>query len=429
MQKIRDCIVIGFALFAMFVGSGNIIFPVYLGQLSGSAYWLAWLAFACTAVGLPVLGILALANAGGKPNQLIGAISPKLAILMNLSIITFIGPLFAIPRTAATTVELAILPFVPAGISKTLIMVLGTGIFFGICYLFIINPSRVVDRIGVYLTPILVAFCAILVICGFMMQSIPQTTTPTGIFHLSFITGYQTMDALASVMFGGTIYYTFRHKGYQHKQAVKLLIPCAIIAGFALLLLYLGLAHLGAINYGSFAQNLDKTSMLSTVVYRLLGTAGNIILAVIILVACLTTAIGLLVTSANYYQQTFSKNSSEKNWLLTVTLISFGISILGVEGIIKLAGPVLELAYPLLIIIIIFNLQQKLPSCVLSGGLICALPFALANALRAIDILPASAKVILEQFPLGLTSFNCFLPALVGAVIGTIYSAYRKATH
>ena len=37
-QKTKDALVLGFALFAVFFGAGNLIFPPLIGVVSGSAY-------------------------------------------------------------------------------------------------------------------------------------------------------------------------------------------------------------------------------------------------------------------------------------------------------------------------------------------------------------------------------------------------------
>ena len=51
----KHSIVIGFALFAMFFGAGNLIFPPALGKAAGDAFLSSIIGFLITGVGLPLV--------------------------------------------------------------------------------------------------------------------------------------------------------------------------------------------------------------------------------------------------------------------------------------------------------------------------------------------------------------------------------------
>ena len=155
-KQIIDTMVVGFALFAMFLGAGNLIFPPTLGAISGDKWYLAMIGFMMTGIGLPILGVVAAAKAGGRLEDVAGKVNKTFSILFGSLIMICIGPLLAIPRTCATTYEIAIQPLF-GNISPILISI----IFFGITLFFTLNQSKVVDKIGSILTPILLVLSLI----------------------------------------------------------------------------------------------------------------------------------------------------------------------------------------------------------------------------------------------------------------------------
>lgn len=200
---IRDVVVIGFALFAMFFGAGNLIFPVYLGKTSGTSFWPAIFGFVLTATGLPFLGIVAGIEAEGSANM-VSALDRKFAICISVALMFCIGPLFAVPRTAATTYEIAVRPF----ISEKYRIVFYC-FYFMINMIFVMKPSRIIDVVGQILTPCLLFALSFLIIKGvFNPVAEPVSVDPTHVFSKSLLEGYQTMDALAAVIFSNMVLST-----------------------------------------------------------------------------------------------------------------------------------------------------------------------------------------------------------------------------
>ncbi|HHX37781.1 MAG TPA: branched-chain amino acid transport system II carrier protein, partial [Clostridiaceae bacterium] len=412
--KVRDIPVVGFALFAMFLGAGNIIFPPFLGAQAGTGHILAWLGFAATGVGLPVLGVVAVAKSGGTADGVSLKVSKSFAKILNILIMTFIGPLFAIPRTAATTVELALQPFLPETWSTQGILIVGALIFFAICLFFVLTPNHAVDRIGTILTPLLVIFLlALILISIFNPLGKPVEGILSEPFSTGFTTGYQTMDALASIMFGGTVFMALMQKGYEKEEAQRAMWPIALIAGIALMLVYLGLIWVGASGSGILQSFNEKTALTVAAVRELAGLTGQIILAGIIFFACCTTAIGLIMTAADYYRESANNKRSYRFWAILVTLISYFISIIGVEGIIIIAAPLLELIYPVVIVLVVLNLfaPRLQHRWIYIGALLGAAPAAILNALRCFETLKSFSESLLVYFPFGLSGFGCFVPA------------------
>jgi LIVCS family branched-chain amino acid:cation transporter len=202
-KKTRDIITIGFALFAMFFGAGNLLLPPYIGVQIGDHVWITILAFGLTGILLPFLGILSVVNAGDKFEDLGAKTHPLLSPVLGTVIMLCIGPLIAIPRTAATTYEVGVLPSFP-GFGPIWTSV----IFFIVTWLLTIRPSRVVDIIGNILTPLLLSLLIFLILTGIFspIDNYKESALSGGqSFRLGFIEGYQTLDVLASVIFAGII--------------------------------------------------------------------------------------------------------------------------------------------------------------------------------------------------------------------------------
>lgn len=346
--RIKDMIVIGFALFAMFFGSGNLIFPPYLGRMVGDQYWIGLVGFMIMGVGLPLLGVMATAKVGGDFRVVGNHVSPLFSTILITALMLTIGPLFAIPRTAATTFEIGIKPFF-GNINPILVI----GMYFLINTLFVISPGSIVDAIGKFLTPVLLVTLLILIIKGSLMPLGPVTeTTLDNVFASSLIEGYQTMDALAAVCFGGMIVHTIKSKGYNEpKEIIKLTLKSSLIAIAGLGIIYGGLMYLGMYT-GHMSGDIEKTALVISLAEQILGRTGSILLAVSVSLACLTTSIGLTATGAEYFSELTKGKMPEWICAILISLVSMGIALMGVDRIVGITLPVLKILYPVIIILV-----------------------------------------------------------------------------
>ena len=203
MYSIMDVITSGFALFAMLFGAGNLIFPPMLGYDLGNNWGIAVFAFILTAVGFPLIAIIASANAGKKLDDFSNKVSPLFARVYGIALILSIGPLLALPRTGATAYEVT---FFHAGFTSQTMKYVYLIIYFLLALMFSLKSSKVVDRIGKILTPILLIVLFIILAKGVFFN---DQEVATKVFELpfkkGFIEGYQTMDALAGIVFSTVI--------------------------------------------------------------------------------------------------------------------------------------------------------------------------------------------------------------------------------
>lgn len=353
MYKIKDVLLTGFALFAMLFGAGNLIFPPMLGRTLADVWGSGMVGFILTGVGFPLLGILAAAFSGERDiNDFANKVSPWFAKAFFIALLLAIGPLLAIPRTGATAYEVT---FLHAGVSSSAYKYIYLLVYFGITLLFSLRSSKVVDRIGSILTPILLLTLAIIIVKGVLSPlGVPAASTETHAFRIGFIEGYQTMDTLASIVFAGVIIKAIRGgRNLDKKQEFSFLIKVSLIAILGLSLVYGGLGFIGA-SMSSFAGEMGKTELLVNLTTSLLGKPGYIILGICVAGACLTTAIGLVATVADYFSG-ITSFSYEMIAIIT-TVISFIFACFGVDVIVKISVPILVFLYPLAMALILLNL-------------------------------------------------------------------------
>ncbi len=352
-KKTRDIITIGFALFAMFFGAGNLLLPPYIGIQIGDHVWITILAFGLTGILLPFFGILSVVNAGDKFEDLGAKIHPLLAPILGTVIMLCVGPLIAVPRTAATTYEVGILPNFPGSGP-----VFTSVIFFAVTWLLTIRPSRVVDIIGNILTPLLLVLLIVLIMMGIFspIDSYNESGLSSGkSFTLGFIDGYQTLDVLASVIFAGIIIAASKAKGYTNTRSkMQVVISAGSLSSIFLFIIYGGLIYLGATS-GISDTSMKRSELLLHISHSILGPYGNICIAIAIALACLTTAIALVAAFGTFFSS-LSKGKLGYKLLVTICCIASCVfSITGVDNIITFAYPILTFVYPIAITLVLYS--------------------------------------------------------------------------
>ncbi|WFD12048.1 branched-chain amino acid transport system II carrier protein [Tepidibacter hydrothermalis] len=415
-KQSKDIIVVGFALFAMFFGAGNLIFPPALGMQTGTSWVTGFLGFLLTGIGMPVLGIIAASKAGGSLSDLADKISPTFSKILGTIIVLAIGPLLAIPRTGATTFEMGIRPLFPQ-VSPVLVSI----IFFGITLYLVMNPSDIVDKIGKVLTPVLLISLLIIIIKGIISPiGIPADTGIQNAFSNGFTEGYQTMDALGSVILAGIVINSLIQKGYTDiKDQVKLSTFAGLVAASGLAIIYGGLMYLGATSNTVFSSDITKTQLTISITESILGNTGKIIIGLAVSLACLTTSIGLTATCGQYFSKLSKGKLSYKVIVIGVAVFSAVVSNFGVETIVKVAVPLLVTVYPIVIILIVMNIfDDYIPNkAAYTGAVYGALCVSLFDALSAIGIQISNINSILSKLPLASSGFAWLTPAILGSLI------------
>ena len=420
MQKsnntVRDIIVVGFALFSMFFGAGNVIFPPYLGMESGPQWLLGFSAYFIADIGLALLGVFALLRVGSSEAVTLRLGKIPAEILM-CAIILCIGPMVAIPRTSATTFEMAISPNL-SGVSPVLFSVLFFALILALC----IKESAVVDIVGKVLTPLLLVGLFAIIIKGIVtplgeIAALPQIANAavTGIKA-----GYQTMDALAALPFGIIVLQSVTAKGYDSgRKQFRVVGGAAVLAGVLLLCVYMGLAYLGATVSAQYTSDIGRAQLIMALVEALMGKVGVILFGVVVGLACVTTAIALTSSAAAYFAELCRGKVSYKVFVIAICVFSAVVSNLGLDRIVAVAAPVLDVIYPpTLVLIFISLLAPRLPDRVSRGAAIGALLTSVLCALNANGIhIPFMAN--LPLYDLGL---SWLLPAVIFGLAASLLS-------
>ncbi|NCC16616.1 MAG: branched-chain amino acid transport system II carrier protein [Clostridia bacterium] len=418
-----DIAVIGLALFAMFFGAGNLIFPPYLGTNAGADWFSGFLCFFIADVGLALAAILAMIKTGDvSMNGITGKLGKVPSSIINSLIVLCIGPFLAIPRTAATTFEMGVKPIFPSINS----WVFGA-IFFGLVLLFTIRPSGVVDVIGKFLTPILVVCLLALIVIGYIHPiGAIVTTTEFDTVKEGILAGYQTMDVLAALVFVIIIVSAAKSKGYtETKATMNIVIKSSIFAAVALCVIYGGLAYLGATTSGGGFEGYNQTALVVAITQTLIGSYGVLILAIIVFFACLTTAIGLVSSCASFFEELSKNKISYQTVVLLTVGFSYIISNFGISTIISIAAPILCLLYPVVLVMIIltfFGKRIKNNNIYIGAA--------------AVALLASAAAVLLDfglpfefitKLPFGAYQCGWVVPAIIGGVIGKFIPMSQKA--
>ncbi|MFS0644523.1 branched-chain amino acid transport system II carrier protein [Siminovitchia sp. 179-K 8D1 HS] len=356
--------VIGVMLFALFFGAGNLIFPALLGQNAGTNIWPAVLGFLITGTGLPLLGVLAMGFSGSSNLQeLASRIHPWYAVVFTSLLYLTIGPFFAAPRTGAVAYDIGISPFVGADYTKAGLFIF-TFLFFAVTLWLSLNPSKIVDRVGKILSPGIIILLAVLLITAIVNPigpiDSPQGAYTSDAFVKGFMEGYNTMDALASLVFGIIVINAIRSIGVTSKAGVlSATVKSGVVATFFLAIIYVGIAYLGATTTKAFGLFDTGGPVLSQASSYYFGTFGSVMLAIIIILACLTTSIGLITACGEYFH-TLLPNVSYKLFVIFFSLLSFTVANFGLANIINYSIPILMFLYPLAIVLMLLTFLSPL---------------------------------------------------------------------
>ena len=404
----KDAIIIGFALFSMFFGAGNLIFPGHLGYQLGSQYLIGMLGFITTGVGLPLLAILACSKGDGTFESIAEKINKKFAIVFTGILFLAIGPLLAVPRTAATTFEVAINPFFPNIPSWVVILV-----YFAINIFFVLKRSSIIDTIGKFLTPALILILVVLIVKGIIMPigSI-QANNATGVFATSLLEGYQTMDAIAALLFAAIITSSIKNKGYEGKEKYSVLIKASLVAVIGLAFVYGGLTFIGAQTSDLISEDINKTALLVLIARNVLGNIGPVLIGVAMGLACLTTSIGLITAGSDFFEAISNGKLSYKFNVFAISIVSFGVALLGVDNIVVYSAPILNLLYPVSITIIAYAfMQNHLKAKAGKLGVYTSLVFSVLLLIPGLN---------LSFLPLASIGFGWVTPTALAIIIGQL---------
>ncbi|MES2253205.1 MAG: branched-chain amino acid transport system II carrier protein [Pseudomonadota bacterium] len=348
----------GFAMFSMFFGSGNLIFPLLIGFQSKSLYIYAIIGFSITAVCVPFLGMLGMMKFKGDRKEYFSVLGKTPAFVLILLMLMLMGPFGIIPRCVDVSYggfEL-MYPALP--------LWLFSAFFCSLIGALIWRTNSIVDIIGLFLTPIKLGSYILLIVVGILFSNPINHSemVPTSSFFLGLHKGYQTMDLLASFFFASTIYYYLKNalgKNATDAKLVHMGMLASLVGGILLAACYIGLVMLGHL-YSPFLVNVPHESMLTVIAQKTLGAYAVPFIAVTMAVSCLATATILAALFADFVKEDICKNKISRPQAIVFTIIaSFSMSLLGFDAICNWLGYILEFIYPFLMAFSIYQLLNK----------------------------------------------------------------------
>ena len=441
--SLRETIYVASMLFGMFFGAGNLIFPIYMGQLAGQTMWKAAAGFLITGVGLPLLGVAALgiSRLDGLL-EVSSQVGKRYGMFFTCLLYLTIGPFFAIPRCATVSFTVGIEGLlVPESVPVAL--ALFSFVFFVLTLLFSLRPGEILTWIGKVLNPLFLFFLSILIFgallspMGQAAEAEPVGAYETGAFFTGILEGYNTMDALAGLAFGIVVVQVIRGLGVRDAEDVaKNTVKAGLFSALLMAVIYVLVTLVGAQSRGVFAVAANGGQAFSMVADYYFGTAGALILALTVTAACLKTSVGLVTSCGETFRKLFPNGPSYRVWAVVFSLVSFLIANLGLNTIISYSLPVLMFLYPLAVTLILLTMFGKffdrdrlvygwvtaLTAVAAAVDGLCALPGETTEALGIGGLLKQAERLL----PFSDLGFGWVCPAVAGLCIGLVLHMRKK---
>lgn len=421
----KECLWVSLMVFSLFFGAGNLIFPPFLGQTAGTQLWPALGGFIVSAVGLPILGVVAVAKSGGL-QSLAKRVHPVFALVFTLLVYLSIGPLLGIPRNGGLAFEMGISPYLPsAWLESGMALFIYSLVYFAVAFWLCLSPAKLSDRLGKLLTPLLLLLLGVIFACS-LVNPLGSFGSPvggyvTGPFFKGFLDGYMTMDTIAALNFGIVIVMALKQKGVKGEKAlITYTIYAGVFAGVLLAGIYVLLGYLGASGASLAAGASNGADTLTHVVLHLFGTSGIVLLGLVFTLACLSTSVGL-ITSCSQYFSSLTPHISYKGWVAILSSVSMLFANLGLDGILAVSVPILSAIYPMAITLIALALTDRWfhgRRMVYVGAMVCAGVVSVVDACVQADLFSGRLVGWLSLLPLYEEGLGWTVPALVGAAIG-----------
>ncbi|WP_404331924.1 branched-chain amino acid transport system II carrier protein [Mesobacillus maritimus] len=412
----------GFMLFSLFFGAGNLIFPPYLGMESGTHFVAAIAGFILTAVFLPFLTIISVSLSNNGLLSIGERVHPVFGLAFAIVIYLSIGAFYGIPRASNVAYELGFMQVY--NVEGRLPLLLFSVVFFGLTYLISINPKKIIDLVGRILTPALLGVLAILFVRAFFTYTYndvpPSEKFQSTPFLKGFLEGYFTMDAVAALAFGIVIINGLKDKGVtQKKDLIQGTVYAGLIAAVGLTVVYLSLSWIGRVlPHDGPLENGAEILVLAS--QQLFGYGGNVLFGMIVILACLTTTVGLTNACARFFNE-IHPNLSYKKYVFIFIAIGLLFTNFGLDLILQIATPLLVFIYPISIVLVILSLFQHFfgeSKRMYIFSVSVATFFAFYEVVNSFNLQIDGLNTFLSFLPLYENGLGWTVPTLLAASIG-----------
>lgn len=426
-------LVIGFMLFAMFLGAGNVIFAPIVGQQAGNHTPIAMAGFLITGVGLVLLAIVALNKGGGTVESLANRVSPKFAVVFSILLFLALGPFYVIPRTTSVVYEIALKQLFPSDANHALFLLLFSIAFIALTIYLSWETSKLVERLGKIATPIFTVLLIIIVTKSIItpmgsaqtpVESAGYETTMAA-FLKGFTQGYYTMDVLAAFVFGGIFIKSIESLNLKSQKDVsKVFFQAGIITIVGLVALQVSMAWIGVSSVDSVGYVSNGGELIALAAKTLFGQIGIYLIGIVIFLTGITTNVACLAATAEYFSR-IMPSISYKKWLIVFSLLGVVFTNFGLTKILSMASPVLMLLYPIAITLIILIFTEKWfggAQSVYVGTMIGTAFIAILDALKDANVMVEQINATFAFIPLFTSGAGWLITGLLGAIIGYLFN-------
>ncbi len=358
MQQYKHIFIYGFAIFSMFFGSGNLVFPLEIGRNAGYQWVLGFLGLFLTGILLPFLGLFVIKLHRGSYNAFFAEAGGLARLVLPLFTLSLLGSFGVVPR-CITVAHGGIGYLYPqiSLVSFSLIFCIAT-------FLFGLKEHLMISILGKWMTPFLLISLFILISMGIFLApatGLSEVRGPSA-FTAGFLRGYHTMDLFAAFFFSSLIFKQIQAalpEDLSHGKMIRAALKPSLVGSSLLAVIYLGFVFLGAY-YKPFTEGVSPELILPTIAAHLMGDKATLLIGIIIVFSCLTTAVALNNIYAQYLCARFKIQDRKFPIVLFVTIAtSFLVSLLDFRGIEKFLDPALEVSYPSLILLTILSIAIK----------------------------------------------------------------------
>ncbi|RJX72885.1 branched-chain amino acid transport system II carrier protein [Vibrio sinensis] len=396
MLSARNIAALGFMTFAMYLGAGNLIFPPFLGYQAGEHFLSGMSGFLLTGVGLPALALVMVAIVNGS-DKLTVALPKPLATSFWVLVFIVIGPAFVIPRAITVAYQFSFAP----SFGETALVPF-TAAFCVATIMFAIYPGKLIDNLGKILTPALMAILVIMSVTALVYPAGDLTTASgpyiNGAFAEGLTQGYMTMDALGSIGFGWIIFRAIRSMGVEcPKATAKYTLIAALMYAVAMAFVYISLSYIGSTSSYLGSEFTNGGDILTAFTFAHFGAFGSVLLGAVMVLACLTTAIGVTTAGSEFYDNTFSKLNYKACVIATMALAGF-IANIGLEQLLAITLPAVVILHPVAIALMLMApVRHKMSQVMVVTTALTALLFGGVDALHILGYMPETIDLWLNQ--------------------------------
>jgi len=425
-------LLIGFMLFAMFLGAGNVIFAPMVGQQAGINTPIAMAGFLITGVGLVLLAIVALNKGGGTVENLANRVSPKFSLVFSILLFLALGPFYVIPRTTSVVYEIGLRQLFPSGANHILYLLIFSIIFTVLTVYLSWETSKFVDRLGKLITPVFTALLIIIVTKSIItpMGNAQAPVIDAGYetsmaaFLKGFTQGYYTMDVLAAFVFGGIFIKSIESLNLKsQKEISKVFFQAGLITVIGLIALQVSMAWIGVSSVESIGHMANGGEVIALASKTLFGQVGIYLIGIVIFLTGITTNVACLAAVAEYFARILPK-ISYKRWLIIFASLGLVFTNFGLTKILSMASPVLMLLYPIAITLIILTFTDKWfnsAQSVYVGAMTGTSVVAILDALKDAKFMVEEINNTFAFIPLFTAGAGWLITGLIGALIGYFF--------